>query len=397
MNKDSVFSAIDALKPVVINMSDNIFDNPELSGNEKYASALLEDYLENNGFSVERGLGSLGTAFRAVYTFGDDPQKKIGLLCEYDALEGLGHGCGHHMQGPSICAAAIALKECIKDEPFQLIVYGTPAEEKGAGKVTLLNEGYFKDIDVALMMHGSPTTCVDIKSMAVVGLKVVFTGKKAHAALKPDDGRSALDGLILSFNGIEFLREHILEDSRIHYTIGELPGPANIVPGKAVGIISIRSYDTDYLLNDLFPRVKEVFRGASIMTGTTVEIIETGRLKAKIPVNILNDVVMENARLVNAPDICPPREKTGSSDFGNLMYEVPGSCIRIAFVPAGTSSHSQTFIDYGKSEQAHDALIFAAKILAGTACDLIYREGLLDQVKEEFKNNKSKASNRYSK
>ena len=133
---------------------DRIFDRPELAKKEYFASKLLEDYLEKNGFQVTRGLGRLETAFRAEYQSGCGNGIRIGLLCEYDALEKLGHGCGHHMQGPCICAAAVALKAVLGGTcDFHLIVYGTPAEEGGGGKIIMLQDGYLKDIDVALMMH----------------------------------------------------------------------------------------------------------------------------------------------------------------------------------------------------------------------------------------------------
>lgn len=388
--KQKLFEYIDQLRPEAEKMADDIFDRPELAKEEYFASKLLEDYLEENNFRVTRGLGRLKTAFRAEYISGGGNGIRIGLLCEYDALEKLGHGCGHHMQGPCICAAAVALKAVLGGTcDFQLIVYGTPAEEGGGGKIIMLQDGYLKDIDVALMMHGSPMTCVDVRSMANASFKVVFSGKSAHAALKPEDGRSAFDALILSFNGLEFLREHIREDSRIHYTVAELPGPSNVVPSRAVGSLSVRSYNSAYLHEELIPRVKDVMRGAAIMTGTTCEVTQGSGLEAKIPVLKLNDLVMDNARLVNAPNIQEPRKKTGSSDFGNVMYELPGCCIRIAFVPDGTSSHTQTFVDYGKSTEAHAAIAYAAKILAGTSYDLISQPEVAREIQEEFERNKA--------
>ena len=166
----------------------------------------------------------------------------IGILCEYDALEGLGHGCGHHMQGPSCLGAAVALKECAGEEPFTLVVYGTPAEETLGSKCDMIKNGCFHELDAAFMMHGSPTTCTDVKCLADQSFKVTFHGKRAHAALAPEQGRSAFDALLVAFNGIEFLREHVPDDVRMHYTVAELPGPANVVPVKSVGKFSLRSF-----------------------------------------------------------------------------------------------------------------------------------------------------------
>lgn len=389
--KEALFSSVDRRRDALCAMADDIFDHPEIGFEEHHAVQLLTDYLKKEGFAVQIDLGSLPTAFRAEYIAGDGSGARIGLLCEYDALKKIGHACAHHLQGPSILAAAAALKENLADgDNCRIIVYGTPAEEGGGGKITMLDEGFMADIDVALMMHGSPTTCTDVRSMACVEANVTFHGKSAHAALKPDAGRSAFDALLLTFQGIEFLREHILEDSRMHYTVSELPGPANVVPDTAKGTFSLRSYNSAYLNGTIKPRFEDIVKGAALMAGVTGEVSYDRALDSKVPVLALNDIVMENAKAVNAPTLRPPREKTGSSDFGNVMFRVPGSCIRIAFVPEGTSSHSQTFLDYGKTQEAHDALVYAAKILAGTAWDMIKAPEKLAAVKAEFKATKEK-------
>lgn len=386
--KQAVLTYLDTLAPAMTALADDIFDHPECSGEETYACGLLCSYLEQQGFTVQRGLGRLPTAFRAQCQLGSGQGPRIGLLCEYDALEGKGHACGHHMQGAAIVGAAVALKE---NCPFDgtLVVYGTPAEEKGGGKILLLEDGYLRDIDVALMMHGAPMTCVDVRSMAGASLKVTFHGTSAHAALKPEAGRSALDALLLTFQGVEFLREHVLEDTRMHYTVAELPGPANVVPDRAVGSFSLRSYNTSYLQKQLIPRFEKLVQGAALMTETTGECVQQRLLQGKIPVGKLNDLMMENAKLVDAPNRQPPREKTGSSDFGNVMYCLPGCCIRVAFVPEGTPSHSQCFVDMGKSRQAHEAILTGAKIVAGTAWDLLEDPGKLEEIWEEFRANKA--------
>lgn len=390
MKKD-LFEYINKISKDLINMSDFIFDNPEIGLKEFKSSETIINFLEKYGFTVEKGIGGFETAFKAIYENGENGPS-IGLLCEYDALENLGHACGHHMQGPSIVGAAIALKEVLKDKPYKIVVYGTPAEETIGGKLQMVKEGCFKDIDLALMMHGSPTTTTDVKSLALSNFTVKFHGTRAHAALAPEQGRSALDGIILLFQGIEFLREHIKDDTRIHYTITNGGGPANVVPKFAEAKFSLRSYDRVYL-DSVIERFKKVVQGAALMTETTCEIEETKSLNNKIPVIKLNDILMENAKLVNAPRISPPREKTGSTDFGNLMYNLPGSCIRIAFVPEGTSSHSDEFLAAGKSEDAHKAVIYSAEILAGTAYDIIDNPNLLTEIQEEFQINKEKSMN----
>lgn len=384
--KEKLFDNINKQNKKLIEIADYIFDNPELSFKEEKASKVLEDYLEDKGFKVERGLGSLDTAFRAIYENGCDGPN-IGLLCEYDALP-FGHGCGHHMQGPAILGAAVAIKELYNEKPFKLTVYGTPAEEGGGGKIIMLNEGYIKEIDVALMMHGGPSTQVDVKSLAADSIQVTFYGKSSHAALKPEQGRSAFDALLLTFHAVEFLREHVLEDTRMHYTVLDAGGPANVVPKIAVGSFSIRSYNSKYLENVL-ERFKKIVQGAALMTETTYDIDIDKRLDSKIPAYKLNEIIMGNANLINAPSIKPAREKTGSTDFGNVTYLLPGSCIRIAFVDENTSSHSQEFLNDGKTERGHKAVINASKILAATVYDLINNPCLVSEIKDEFKNTKS--------
>lgn len=384
--KENIFQDIEIQKEKLIEMADFIFDNPECNGEEKKAMEVLTDYLEKNGFSVERGIAGLPTAFRAVYKKGNSGAR-IGILCEYDALEGLGHGCGHHMQGPACIGAAVALKNMIKDEEYSIVVYGTPAEETFGGKLNMLKEGFFRDIDVALMMHGAPDTCTDIKCLALSCFTVTFNGKKAHAAVAPENGRSAFDALLLSFQGIEFMREHVRDDVRMHYTVKESPGPENVVPSRAVGKFALRSFSRDYL-DGVIERFKDVIRGAAIMSGVTYEIIEEQALDNKIPVITLNDLLIKNAELINVPGITPPREKTGSTDFGNVMHEIPGSCIRIKFVPTGTSSHSQEYIDAGKTEDAHNCVIYGAKVIAASAYDIISSRELLEKIKEEYRKNR---------
>ncbi len=177
MNKDKelLFQNVEKRREDLCSLSDQIYDFQEISMEEFQSSALLVKYLREHGFEVETGIAGLETAFRAVYRQGSGGVR-IGLLAEYDALEGMGHGCGHHMQGPSVIGAALAIKECCSAQNFELIVYGTPAEETVGGKIIMGDAGCFQDIDVAFMMHGGPNTCTDVKCMALENFKVTFHG-----------------------------------------------------------------------------------------------------------------------------------------------------------------------------------------------------------------------------
>lgn len=375
--------------PELISLSDQIFDLAEPGMEEVKSSALLTEYLTAHGFDVETGIAGLPTAFRAVYTQGEGGPS-FGFLAEYDALKDIGHACGHHMQGPSVIGAALALRDVFQDASYRIVIYGTPAEETIGGKIIMQEKGCFRDINLALMIHAAPSTCVDVRCMALEDYVVTFHGVESHAAMSPEKGKSAFDAALLSFQAIEFMREHIREDSRIHYTILDAGGPANIVPGRAVAEYTLRSYDTDYLEDVIVPRFRSIIKGACLMTDTTSELERSYPFKGKIPCLALNDLMMKNANEFRAPQIAGPREKTGSTDFGNVMYEVPGCCIRIAFVPEGTSAHSQAYLDAGKSEKAHEALRFGALIMAGTCGDILEEPELLKQIQDEFAEKKGK-------
>ena len=389
MKTEQIRQALTAYLPELTAMADQIYDLAEPGMEEFQSSKLLADYLQNHGFTVEMGIAGLSTAFRAVYEQGEGGPS-FGFLAEYDALKDIGHACGHHMQGPSVIGAALALKDICKEQSYKIVVYGTPAEETIGGKIIMQEKGCFQDIDIALMMHAAPTTCVDLRCMALECFYVNFHGVESHAAMSPDKGKSAFDAALLSFQGIEFLREHVKEDSRMHYTVLDAGGPSNIVPGRTRAEYTLRSYSTDYLENVIVPRFYDIIKGACLMTGTTYDIERSYPFKAKIPCITLNDLIMENAGQFDAPQITGPREKTGSTDFGNVMYDVPGCCIRTAFVPEGTSAHSKEYLDAGKTDKAHAALRSGSEILAGTCVDILENPELLQKIKEEFQERKKK-------
>ena len=171
--------------------------------------------------------------------------------------------------------------------------------------------------------------------------------------------------------------------------VSELPGPANVVPAKAVGKFSLRSFSRSNL-EQVVSRFHDIIKGAALIAGVEYEVKQQHDFYNKIPVMKLNELLMENARLAGAPRLAPPRERTGSTDFGNVMYHIPGSCIRVAFVPEGTSSHSQEFADAGKTQAARDCIIYGAKAIGGASWDLIHNAELMDEVKWEFAENKKK-------
>lgn len=381
MCKKDIFQSIDQEQDLLFQISDDLFDHPELGNQEFRSYQLIAQQLESAGFSIEKAPLGIPTAFTATWHH-QGGGYTIGLLCEYDALP-IGHACGHQMQGPAILAAAFALKKAPPDIPFTLKIYGTPAEETTSAKLPMAAEGIFDDLDVAFMMHGSDRTTVDDKSLALNLIDFIFTGTESHAAVAPEKGRSALDALLLLFNGIEFLREHIRSDSRIHGIIKEGGVAANIVPGRAVGQFYVRAADRPYL-DELVKRVEKIAQGAAWMTETEVQIQEIKRYDNKISVPTLNQLLLDNAALAGAKDVTPPRTSTGSTDFSTVTYRVPGACIRVGFLPVGTSSHSQTWLDMGKSSAAHTAILIGAKSIAGTVLDLLHHPEKQQRIHQEF-------------
>jgi len=385
--KENIYTTVEQIRDMIIGINDFIHENPELGHQEFKAAELLTRTLAEHGFQVEKGVAGLPTAFKATYT-SKPGGPVIGLLCEYDALEGLGHGCGHNLQASSITGAAIALRNNLGDLPATIIVFGTPAEETTSGKVPMAEAGLFDGLDAALMMHGGDRTTVDGKSLAINSVDFVFTGKAAHAAVSPEQGISALDAVLLTFNGIEYLREHVRSDVKIHGTITDGGTAPNIVPERAAAKFLIRAADREYL-NTVVERVFNVARGAALATGAKLTIHEGKALDNKLNVQRLNDLLLENARQVGAREITPPRQSTGSTDFSTVTHRVPGACLRVSFVPFGVSNHTREWVEAGKSPDGHAAVITAAKAIAGTVYDLITMPDVLHEIQEEFKAAKS--------
>ncbi len=377
--QQEIYKSVDALAPELIAMADAIFDDPELGDQEFRAYAKVTDFLKKHGFTVEDGVAGLKTACRATWGKGGP---RIGLLGEYDALQ-IGHACGHHMQSPAMLGAAIALKETLKDTPATIVFLGTPAEETTSGKLPMAKAGLFDDLDMAFMMHSADTSTVDPTSLALNLVDFVYTGKAAHAASTPEKGINALAAIIMLYNGIGLLREHMRMDARVHGIITDGGKEANVVPARAAARFYIRAADRPYL-NTLVEKVYNVARGAALATGAELSIQEVKAYDNKVSVPSLEALLRQEAIDAGAMNVSPPRKSTGSSDFSCVTYRVPGACVRAAFVPVGTPAHSQAYLDAGKSKEAHDSIIMSAKAVAVTALRLVRDPARLNAVKEEF-------------
>lgn len=371
---------IDQLKAALVELCDFIHDHPESGNHEVMAQRAISAFLEVNGFEVKREVLGLSTAFRAsVSVAGGGP--KIGLMCEYDAID-IGHGHGHNIQAPSVCAAAIALARC-SDVPMTIIVYGTPAEETASSKVPMTKAGIFDELDIALMMQPGDCTMVDEKTLALNLVNFFFEGKAAHAASAPDKGISALDAVLMMFNGMEFLREHVRSDVRFHGIITDGGKAANLVPEKASAQFYIRANDRPHL-DTVVERVYDVARGAALATGARLTISEVKAYDNKVNVESLNGLLLENAKLAGATNISR-QKKVASADFSSVTYRVPAACLRVAFIAQDTASHSMAWADAAKSEAGYDAIVVGAKALAGSCYELCRNPVLMQEVKQEFK------------
>lgn len=384
--KDTLFSKVEELAPQLCELSDYIWAHPELGYQEHEACRVLTERLAAHGFQVEVGAGGLETAFRAVYQNGEGGPS-IGLLAEYDALAGLGHGCGHHMQGPALLLCAEAIQSVLTDKPYRLVVYGTPAEEMAPAKQVMWDNGCFRDIDIALMVHGSVNTAVDESSLASMNYTVTFHGTAAHPGLFPERGRSAFGALQLAFHGMDIMRAHVTDDVRLHYSCIDGGDPPNGIPASATGKFLLRNRISSSYLEQLRERFFNVIQGAALMTGTTYEIDDVVVWPSKIPALVLNKVIMDNARLAECPEISSPRVRTGTTDFACVMQHVPGACLRIKMVDAPTTSHTPEFAAAGNTEGAHNAILKSAQALAGACCDIISDPGLLAAIQADYLQN----------
>ena len=386
--KDKLFAKIDSYRGEMIALADAIFDHPELAMQEHFAVQTLCTYLKEKGYQVTSPVGGLETAFRLAVQNGQGGPS-IGLLAEYDALPGVHHACGHHLQGPVMIAALMALSEELpKEKPWQLVLYGTPGEEGGGGKIIMGDNGCFRDIDVALMMHGGDKTTYDPTMSANVGYTVTFEAKNHQ----PWGSRSASDALLLTMNGLEFMREHMVANARIHYAPVLRDSIASDMKGEsATGSFMLRSLSDAYL-DKMIERFLNIVQGAAMMADTSYTVKSGLRMRACFPNEPLAKLFYDNAALAHAERIAPPRGTMGSTDFGNVMQYIPGFCARVAFAPEGTGAHSLDWMKVGKSQEAHDCICTSAKIIAGMAYDIVTDGSLLQEIQADYLVQRDKAN-----
>lgn len=349
-----------------------IFAHPELAYEEHYAQDALCGLLEKHGFSVQRGAGSLETAFVAEYQSGR-PGMTFAFLCEYDALPGLGHACGHNLIGTSGAGAGVILKEIMEKYGIggTLKVFGTPAEENGSGKITMVEEGIFGGVDMALIMHPSDMSMADDISFAAVNKTYIFKGKPAHTAACPWMGASALNGVMQMFHAVDAQRLHFKDYTRVHGIVLEGGTVVNIVPERAVCRFNIRHLDHKYL-EQVVEVIDRCAKGAAICAGVEVEIRQDGYLIKDVRNDRrLVEAVEKNMDFIGEHHI--PRDLTqgiGSTDVGNVTHLLPAAQFYIG-VGEGLGTHTAAFAEAAGGEAGRRALTAAVKVLALTGFDMM--------------------------
>ena len=381
-------AAIDAANGELRDLSLDIHSHPELAYEEEHAHEVLTAFLEESGFEVERGAYGLPTAFRAVAGSGGPT---VAVLSEYDALPGIGHACGHNLIATSGVAAGLAAAEVLGEGDGTIVVIGTPAEERGGGKVDLINAGAFDGIDAAMMMHPggqSPqmppgSVRVNGKPNALHALKVRYRGRNAHAAGRPWDGLNALDALLHAYNGISLLRQQMRPSARVHGIITDGGQAPNIIPDETAAYFYVRE-DVMSNLEVLKPRVVACFEAAALATGTELELEWQGNpyrdMQNSTP---LADTFTKHAIEMGMDPVEPEMAGAGSTDMGNVTYAVPGLHPSYA-VESNAGNHNAGFTEAAGSEEGHARMITASKALALTVLDLFSEPELLVEAKREF-------------
>ena len=384
--KAAIAGEIDARSPQLGELSRKIHDNPETAMKERRACAWLAEYLKENGFAVETGIYKLPTAFRGRYGQG---KPVIAFLAEYDALPKLGHACGHNLIATSAVAAGVGAKRAVDELGGSIIVYGTPGEEADAGKAIMAHRGAFKDLDAAMITHPGGGHQVVMNALACQTLDVEFFGRAAHAAADPEAGINALEAMILSFNAIDALRQHIKEKARIHGIITDGGEAPNIVPAHTAATFLVRAEDDEYL-DILKEKVLNCFAGAAAATGAELKYKWADVRYAAMRNNMtLARLFRKNMQSLGRPIPLGDNSKwSGSTDVGNVSRLAPTIQPMVGIASKDVLIHTPQFAAAAATKEALRSLLDAAKAMAMTAADLLADPKTIAGLRAEFQKNK---------
>ena len=397
MNLDRAKAAakeyIDNIAPLLWKLSLDLHKHPEIAFEEKRSSAQITQFLEEQGFQLERGVAGLPTAFRAIRPAKGKNKPAVSYMSEYDALPGLGHACGHNLIAMASAGAGAALANILKPETGEVQVLGTPAEEGGGGKVIMADKGLFQGIDANMMMHPSSETRSEVNFLALAELRFNFYGKTSHASAAPEKGINALDGVIATFNAISALRQQILQSDRIHGVITEGGQAPNIIPEKASAWFYVRS-ETQEGLKAILKRVTECARGAARSTGTKLRVKKIPIEYAPMRTNsALASLFKNNLETLGIFEPVPlPPLQMGSSDVGNASQKTPTIHPEIKMVAPDVSAHTHAFAKAAGGQAGRKTLILGAKSLAMTGIDILLNKKAREQVRTEFRSETNHAN-----
>ena len=383
---ESIKQRIEEVSEELISASHAIHANPELAFKEFFACETLTNALEHHDIKTEKAVYSLETSFEAKLNT-DCEGPTVAILAEYDALPGIGHACGHNIIATSALGAALGLHTVAQELQGSVRLIGTPAEEKGGGKELMARNGAFEGIDAAMMIHPAGTNLASMPCICVAEVEVIYHGKSSHASAMPHKGINALDGLLLAYQAISNLRQHIRSTERIHGIITEGGSAPNIVPDRSAGQFYVRAAD-DKELAQLKPRVQSCFEAGAKGSGCEVEVnwanVDYLDLNTNWP---LAELFQEHAESLGR-EFIPYEEAVkfgaGSTDMGNVSHRLPSIHPMLAVAPPNVVIHNPEFAKWAASEKGDAAVIDGAKALALTAADFLLSTELQDRAKTAY-------------
>lgn len=360
-----------------------IYSNPELGNQEFLACKRHVDFLKSYDFKVEEQFLNIETAFKAVYDSGKEGMT-VAVMGEYDALPGIGHGCGHNMIGTLADGTGILLKSLVDKYGGKVIVLGTPAEETDGGKVDMADQGVFNEVDFAIMAHPSSKSFVSVESLAMEAIQFKFIGKPAHAASSPEQGINALDAVIQTFNSTNALREHVIDSTRIHGIITEGGVAANIVPELAVAQFYVRAPKKTYL-KEVVEKVKNCARGAALATGATLEISNYEKSYDNFVINRSFNEILKN-QMIKYGFRVEENTSLGSLDAGNVSHVCPTVHPMFSITEDYIPGHTREMAEATVTDYALDKMYKMMDCLVNTVEEIFKTPELLDSIKEDFSN-----------
>jgi amidohydrolase len=383
-NHQAIIDAVDAQAESLLAVSHSLHANPELAFKEVFACKTLCESLTANGLAVESGVFTLPTAFE-TQLLGNSPGPTVAILAEYDALPGIGHACGHNLIATAALGATLALAATGNNFPGKVRLIGTPAEERGGGKELMARAGAFAGVDAAMMIHPSGVNLATMPSICIAEVEVIYHGLSAHASAMPHRGLNALDGLLLAYQAISNLRQHIRDSERIHGIVTDGGQAPNIVPERAAGEFYVRAKD-EAALERLKPRVQACFEAGATGSGCTVEVNWAG--VDYLDVNT-NWPLAERfqAHGENLGREFYPHEKlggAGSTDMGNVSHRLPSIHPMLACAPPQVVIHNPEFTKWSGSEMGDLAALDGAKAMALTTYDFLTSPELQKATQHAF-------------